>query len=280
METINDLGISPNEDFVLIKRKEDVYNSIMKTKSKFAILTVFKERKKELVAFFKEYEEKIKSEDPTATEIFIGTPKDLVISNLSPNTLIFLEEPHLMSPFGYEGTLKALKKEGVNFVALTSNESEYSFLENAKSRTTELSSFVKCKKDQEFSILFAIIKFNVFHSQISIVASDEVVKYRIQLFLKIFGYKYWENVFLKDDIFDKTKVIVFGKDKMPFKSIDTLYLSHVEIPDAKKVDFDFGKITKFEYKIGDVLRSLSPAVCKKKKSFNIKCFSNLNNILR
>lgn len=275
------LQIGQERDYVVTIPKLDFYAALVQMGRRFAIVSVFGERCQQIYEKLKTdkrcqlHENKVES-----PEIVITTPKRLLLLAIDPQMLVILEDPYLLIPFGYEKTLKEMRSAGFNFVAMSEKILSYSFLNNPVFIKTKRRCFLRADDSQKYKVLFALIKFNIFGGDIAVLATDDVTRRRIQLFLKIFGYSGWKNVYTPTTMPDVPRVVVFSNKDLGVDCLEVIYLSSVPIEGMKETLFDYSRVEAFEYKISDVLRVLSPNVCKGKIQLSTVRFAHLGDILK
>lgn len=273
--------IGRERDYVVTIPKLDFYEALVQMSRRFAVVSVFSERCQQIYEKLKEnkrcqlHESKVES-----PEVVITTPKKLLLLEVDPHMLVILEDPQLLIPFGYERTLEEMRSAGFNFVAMSEKILSYSFLNNPVFIKSSRKCFLRADNSQKYKVLFSLIKFNVFSGDIAVLTTDDVTKRRIQLFLKIFGYPDWKKVYTPTTIPDVPRVVVFSDQDLGVDCLEVIYLSSAPIEGMKETLFDYSKVEAFEYKISDVLRALSPNVCKGKIQLSTMRFAHLGDILK
>eukprot|EP00866_Antonospora_locustae_P001132 jgi/Antlo1/1132/834 len=277
-EELSQIGCE--RDYVVTIPKLDFYAALVQMGRRFAVLSVFGERCQQIYEKLKEtkncqlHDNKV--ENP---EVFITTPKKLLSLAINPQMLVVLEDPYLLIPFGYEKTLEEMRSVGFNFIVMSERILSYSFMNNPVFIKSSRKCFLRADENQKYKVLFSLIKFNVFGGDIVVLTTDDVTRRRIQLFLKIFGYPGWKEVYTPTTIPDVSRVVVFSNQDLGIDCLEVIYLSTVPIEGMKETSFDYSKVAAFEYKISDVLRALSPNVCKGKIQLSTVRFSHLGDIL-
>lgn len=273
--------IGQGRDYVTTIPKLEFYMTLVRMDRKFAVISVFGERCQQVyeklrgVRSCQLHESKIAS-----PEVIVTTPKRLLLLAIDPQMLLVFEEPHLLIPFGYEEALKRIRSSGLNFVAMSDRILGYGFLDNPIFITSSLKCFLRADDSQKYKVLFSLIKFNVFDGDVVVLTTDDVTRRRIQLFLKIFGYPGWKKVYTPVSIPDANRIVVFSNQDIGVECLEVIYLSSAPIGGMKETKFDYSKVEGFEYKINDVLRALSPNVCKGKIPLCTARFAHLGDILK
>ncbi|KAL0265666.1 UNVERIFIED_CONTAM: hypothetical protein PYX00_011380 [Menopon gallinae] len=257
--------IGQGRDYVITIPRMDFYMMLARMDKKFAVISVFGERCQQVYEKLKGVKScQLHENKVDAPEVVVTTPKRLLLLAIDPQMLLVFEEPHLLIPFGYEETLEKMRSAGLNFVAMSDRILSYGFLNNPVFITSSRKCFLKAEENQKYKVLFSLIKFNIFDGDLVVLTTDEATRRRIQLFLKIFGYPGWKKVYTPTSIPEANRVVVFSNHDINVDCLEVIYLSSAPIGGMKETKFDYSKVEGFEYKINDVLRALSPNVCKGK----------------
>lgn len=274
------LEIESRRDYLITTPKNEFYERLNQLRHEFVVLCVLDEKCQKIFDWLSSQRVcQLHENTVEQAQVVVTTPKRLLRISHGTKLLVILEDPHLLVPFGYSKTLDELRSRGLNFIALSDKILGYDFLTNPIVVAHQRKCFVKADDEQQYKILFSVIKFNIFNGDLAVIAATEPVRHRIRLFLRIFGYKNWKNVYLPEDTFSASRMVVFSSTDLVLSCVDAIYLSPVDIPELKEIKFDYSKVENYEYKIKDVLRSLSRDVCNKRKDVDIRKFTHLNNIL-
>lgn len=264
------------KNYIVTKPRVDFYKHILSLKPSVAILTVYKERCTKVKNLLESEVENLSSM-LESKKLVIDTPSNFLNYNLK-GYFVLIEDPNLIGPFGHLENIKKIKKEN-SLVAISDKILPFDFLTNPIIISSSRKCFIQCTCEEAFLVLFSVIKFNIIRDDLSVVVKSEEMKKKVQLFLQAFGYERFSKVFLPEEC-EGGRIVVFSSEPENVDGVDVIYLSKNKIEGIVESKFDFTKGERFLYKIRDLLRALTPAVCKNKKPFPFKRFENLKNTFK
>lgn len=222
-------------------------------------------------------------------EIIVATPFSF-IKNIKSYTLkskhILLYEPDLIEDLDYLQAINFLRTMGFYFIAYASNASFFNFLENPVIISSSVQYLIKCVENEDFYVIFYIFKMCLLDGSIAIVTDDQNKFTKVKIFMEAIHQKcdiylhkdstyvldinnekvYLENQFYNNIIMVGSNIINFNSDRIIFLSSKNLNI--------KEEIFDFDRVSKYKYRIDDLLRGITPNVLKGRKMIDLTRFSS------
>ncbi|KAF9761748.1 hypothetical protein NGRA_2413 [Nosema granulosis] len=201
--------------------------------------------------------------DKTKSSILRITPTNF-IKNVKILTVKYLivEDIGLMKEFGYEEAMLEIKKMGYRFIASTSE-----YLTNPKPLALNRF-FVDCKAEFVYVSLFVLYKI---YKNITVITKD---KAKAEIFCKVMHMDC--NILGVNDILRGAcgEVVVVLENYIELSSKKVIYVG-VHPDGCKEIKMDYKKVSKYIYRIKDVLKSITRDVLKGKRQFNYGRFKNI-----
>lgn len=218
-------------------------------------LTPFKSKSNELSHSLDLFEK-------TGENIFRVTPTDFlkIRENLKVKILI-IEDASLMKEFGYEEALLEIKKLGYYFIGTSLYLTNPSPLALNKF-------FVDCKDEFVFVSLFVLYKV---YKKITVITKD---KAKTEIFCKVMEMNC--RVFGVNDLLrgGLEGVVVVVNSYIEISSEKVVYVG-VKPSGCKEIKMEYTKVSKYIYRIRDLLKSITRDVLRGKKKFNYGRFKNI-----
>ncbi|TBU01366.1 hypothetical protein CWI39_1405p0020 [Hamiltosporidium magnivora] len=288
----SDFSISKNTDYITTRSTEDMVSDILPIFENITILSVYKQRCLDLFKILNKTRKcKLFDTPVISPEISIFTPR-LFLENIEEagqSKLLVLDDCHLFIDFGYLDIMKEIKNRGYNFIGCTKLITDMEFMKNPIILTNGFSYFIKCHKNEAFQALFVIFNFKMLKGSVCLVVDPKLIR-KFYIFLQVFGvdccyYKKGNQAVSicseeeVDSDFKVNNLIIVGKKSVDCQFENIIYLSNQEIEGIRPYNLDYTKIEKYNYRINDVLRSITPSVIKGVKDFDYERFKNIKSVI-
>lgn len=254
------------------------------------ILTVFKDNIPKISQHFTD--RRILQQDSYIPhpEVIVATPMHFAenIKQYNINTRhIIVHEPDLIEELDFLPVIAQLRAQGFFFVAYASNASYFRFLNNPEILSYSIKYFIRCTDNEDFYVLFFIFKYCILDGSTALITSLPHKFGTMQIFLQAIHHEV--DLFLHEDgdfVVNTEReripiesqfynnVIMVGSNVVDFNCDRIIYLSSDSL-NIKEEVFDFEKISKYRYRINDLLRSITPNVLNGKKKFDYSRFTAL-----
>lgn len=179
------------------------------------------------------------------------------------NKVLVIEDVGLMKEFGYEESLLEIKKMGYNFIA-----SDPSIYLTDPIPLALNKFFVDCKDEYLYVSLFVLYKV---YKNITVITKD---KAKTEIFCKVMDMNC--RVFGVNDLLRGALggVVVVVNSYIEISSEKVIYVG-VKPTGCKEIKMEYKKVSKYVYRIRDVLKSITRDVLRGKKKFNYGRFKNI-----
>ncbi|EOB13449.1 hypothetical protein NBO_73g0015 [Nosema bombycis CQ1] len=229
------------------------------------VLTPFKSKSND-ISFSLDLYDKQKQNVLRLTPTEFLKNKEIIFKNKQKMNHLIVEDLLLMKEFGYDKNILEIKSLGFNLIG---SDSEY--LTNPS--PLSLNKFcIDCKEDLIYVSLFVLYKiYSKKNNKISIITPDklktEIFCRVMDMNCKIFGI----NDLLRNDLGENVIVV---KSFLEVSAKRVVYLGS-KPTGTKEIKMDYKKISKYIYRIRDLIKSITKDVLKGKREFNYGRFKNI-----